>query len=70
MSPNMPCGKLPYARKFELPKLANRILNETPHFQTTSASDDSVSLAFPGMKGKVGTSVDGSVNLSLLSLFS
>ena len=56
VSPNIPCGKVPYACKFELPKLANRIFKGNSYFHTLPTSGCSVNLTLPGIKGKIGTS--------------
>ena len=65
MSPNIPRGKAPYAGKFKLRKLANRIFNGNPYFQTFPTFGRSVNLTLPGIKGKIGTFiVRGNANLS------
>ena len=61
MSPNIPRGKAPYAGKFKLRKLANRIFNGNPYFQTFPTFGRSVNLTLPG----IGTFiVRGNANLS------
>lgn len=51
MSPNIPRGKAPYAGTFKLRKLANRIFNGNPYFQTFPTFGRSVNLTLPGIKG-------------------